>query len=94
MGQPILKLLQEVETRWNSTFLMLQRILNQREAVGASLAGLNTDITNLSSEEFTVVSECLEMLSPFNDATVELSEEKSFWLESYPADEDDRYYAS
>lgn len=30
----------------------------------------------LAPEEYFVVGECLHVLSPFNDATVELSEEK------------------
>ncbi|XP_077407367.1 zinc finger BED domain-containing protein 4-like isoform X2 [Vanacampus margaritifer] len=74
--EPVLKLIQEVETRWNSTFHMLQRMYNLREAVGAALAGLDTDITPLTSQELRLISESLQVLSPFNDATVELSEER------------------
>ncbi|XP_077436178.1 zinc finger BED domain-containing protein 4-like [Vanacampus margaritifer] len=74
--EPVLKLIQEVETRWNSTFHMLQRMYNLREAVGAALAGLDTDITPLTSHQLRLISESLQVLSPFNDATVELSEER------------------
>ncbi|XP_077403864.1 zinc finger BED domain-containing protein 4-like [Vanacampus margaritifer] len=74
--EPVLKLIQEVETRWNSTFHMLRRMYNLREAVGAALAGLNTDITPLTSHQLRLISESLQVLSPFNDATVELSEER------------------
>lgn len=77
MGRPTLKLLQEVETRWNSTYHMLQRLVDLREPVGAALASLNTDITTLTSAEFTTISGCLSLLSGFNDATIELSEEKN-----------------
>lgn len=66
----------QVETRWNSTFHMLQRMYNLREAVGAALAGLHTDIAPLTSHQLRLISESLQVLSPFNDATVELSEEK------------------
>ncbi|XP_057681081.1 E3 SUMO-protein ligase ZBED1-like [Corythoichthys intestinalis] len=72
----VLKLIQEVETRWNSTFHMLQRMYYLKEAVGAALAGLHTDITPLTSHQLRLISESLQVLSPFNDATVELSEEK------------------
>ncbi|XP_054631204.1 zinc finger BED domain-containing protein 4-like [Dunckerocampus dactyliophorus] len=72
----VLKLIQEVETRWNSTFHMLQRMYNLREAVGAALAGLHTDITPLTSHQLRLISESLQVLSPFNDATVKLSEER------------------
>ncbi|XP_057701568.1 uncharacterized protein LOC130921551 [Corythoichthys intestinalis] len=75
--EPLLKLIQEVETRWNSTFHMLQRMYYLREAVGAALAGLHTDITPLTSHQLRLISESLQVLSPFNDAAVELSEEKS-----------------
>nr|XP_033491419.1 zinc finger BED domain-containing protein 4-like [Epinephelus lanceolatus] len=76
MGRPKLKLTQEVETRWNSTYHMLQRVFELREPVGAALANLSTDITPLSSEEYGIIAGCLRVLAPFNDATVELSEEK------------------
>ncbi|KAJ8264575.1 hypothetical protein GJAV_G00150870 [Gymnothorax javanicus] len=76
MGRPELKLMQEVDTRWNSTYHMLQRIYDLREPVGAALAGLRTDIVPLSSEHYAIIADCLKVLSPFSDATVELSEEK------------------
>ena len=76
MARPSLKLLQEVDTRWNSTYQMFQRIYDLREPVGAAVASLLTDIPPLTPGEYIVVGECLSILSPFNDATVELSEEK------------------
>ncbi|XP_029292076.1 zinc finger BED domain-containing protein 4-like isoform X2 [Cottoperca gobio] len=76
MGRPALKLIQEVDTRWNSTYHMLQRFYDLREPVGAALAGLRTEVAPLSSRQYEIIAECLKVLSPFNDATVELSEEK------------------
>lgn len=76
MGRPVLKLIQEVETRWNSTFNMLQRLFHERELVGAALAGLNTDIAPLSSRHLNIISDSLKVLALFNDATIVLSEEK------------------
>ncbi|XP_042624981.1 E3 SUMO-protein ligase ZBED1-like isoform X2 [Cyprinus carpio] len=76
MGRPTLKLVQEAEARWNSTFEMLRRLVELREPVGAALASLATEIPPLSSDEFSSVSACLALLSGFNDATAELSEEK------------------
>lgn len=70
MNQPFMKPIQEVETRKNSTFLMLQQLFPRAEAVGAALA------TPLSSVEYEPVSACLKELAPFHRATVELSEEK------------------
>ncbi|XP_076134518.1 E3 SUMO-protein ligase ZBED1-like [Alosa pseudoharengus] len=76
MGRQTLKLVQEVETRWNSTHDMLQRLLDLREPVGAALASLSSDIMPLSSVDFEVISQSLEVLAPFKHATTELSEEK------------------
>ncbi|KAI7795648.1 putative zinc finger BED domain-containing protein 4-like [Triplophysa rosa] len=50
MGRPEHKLLQEVETRWNSTFTMLQRLLN-------------TTLLPLSAEDYDTINQCLSVLS-------------------------------
>lgn len=76
MGRPPRKLLKEVDTRWNSTYVMLERLHSEREAVSAAMASLHTEITMLTSTEFTIIKECLGVLGPFNEATIELSEEK------------------
>lgn len=76
LGRPTLKLIKEVETRWNSTFLMFERMYGEREPLSAAMSSLQTDVTPLTSAEFAVVEECLGVLSPFNEATVELSTEK------------------
>ncbi|XP_077097966.1 E3 SUMO-protein ligase ZBED1-like [Siphateles boraxobius] len=77
MNHPVKKLIQEVDTRWNSTFLMLQRLYEERQSVGAALATLKTDVRPLSSEDYETAAACLQLLAPFYQATVELSEEKS-----------------
>lgn len=76
LGKPQLKLIQEVETRWNSSYNILQRLFQQIEPVGAALASLTIDISPISSEEYGIISECLIVLGPFNNATTELSQEK------------------
>ncbi|XP_035993649.1 zinc finger BED domain-containing protein 4-like [Fundulus heteroclitus] len=76
LGMQATKLMQEVETRWNSTYLMLQRLVELREPVGATLAGLHTDIPFFTASEFDIVVACLSLLSPFYDATTELSAEE------------------
>ncbi|KAL1254902.1 hypothetical protein QQF64_012963 [Cirrhinus molitorella] len=76
MGRQPLKLIQEVDTRWNSTHDMLQRFIDLREPVGAALANLSSDDMPLSSADFEIISESLEVLAPFKYATEELSAEK------------------
>ncbi|XP_027877762.1 zinc finger BED domain-containing protein 1-like [Xiphophorus couchianus] len=76
LGMQATKLMQEAETRWNSTYLMLQCLVELREPVGAALAGLHTDIPFFTASEFDIVVACLSLLSPFYDATTELSAEE------------------
>lgn len=76
MGQPVLTLIQEVETRWNSTFNMPETLFHEREPVVAALAGLNTVFAPYSSQHLNIISDLLKVLALFNDATIELSEEK------------------
>ncbi|XP_061926446.1 E3 SUMO-protein ligase ZBED1-like [Entelurus aequoreus] len=76
MGRPTLKLINEVATRWNSTYEMLSRLHDEKESVWVSLASLKTDWTPLTADEFNIVGETLIVLAPFHQATVELSEER------------------
>lgn len=59
MGKPVHKMIQEVDTRWNSTLEMFTRVYEQRETVGASLAALHTDISPLTSAEYFTIKECI-----------------------------------
>lgn len=76
MGRPRLKLINEVPTRWNSTYHMLTKINDQTEPLWVSLASFKTDLTILTAQDCEAIEETLSMLEPFNQATVELSEEK------------------
>ena len=76
MGKPNHKLIQEVETRWNSTYAMLERLFAQREPVGAALVTLKTSLIPFTSEEYQTVNECLGVMCHFSEASTELSKEK------------------
>ncbi|XP_056879562.1 uncharacterized protein LOC130520027 [Takifugu flavidus] len=76
MGRPVTKLIIEVDTRWNSTYEMLQRLYEQRDAAAAALTTLPTDLDLLTANDFECASECRKIPSPFHAATVELSHEK------------------
>ncbi|KAL0970153.1 hypothetical protein UPYG_G00237960 [Umbra pygmaea] len=56
---------------------MFQRLYDQREAVGAALSTIRTDITAMSSGENEAICQSLSTLAPFNHATVELSAESN-----------------
>lgn len=49
-----MKLMQEVETRWSSTYLMLQCLVVLNEPAGAALVGLQHDMPMITSDEFRV----------------------------------------
>lgn len=70
------KLVQEVETRWNSTFYMVERFVELENSVKTALALLNTELEGLSSNEWIVLKEMTEVLKPFERATVIVSGEK------------------
>ncbi|XP_051935570.1 E3 SUMO-protein ligase ZBED1-like [Hippocampus zosterae] len=73
MGMPELKLKQECITRWNSTFHMLKRILESKDAVISTLAVINAPIDPLSQEEWEILQEACTVLEAFEQVTVEIS---------------------
>ena len=69
---PANKLIQDVETCWNSTFLMLQRLSEQRKAL--SLYSVeHSGIVMLTKSKLEVVERICAILKPFYDATLEIS---------------------
>ena len=76
LNMPELKLIQDVVTRWNSTYLMFERILSQHEAVTTTLCLSGKAAMCLSTEEKESISEALVLLKPFLQATEEISGDK------------------
>ena len=70
------KLIQQVDTRWNSTFYMLERYLHQNEAVRTALCMQDRNDLILSSEKNSFIAEMIRILRPFEAVTTELSAEK------------------
>lgn len=73
LKRPNHKLIQMVETRWNSVFLMLERIIEQREAIVLDLPYSGRD--NFTSSEWKLINCYVEILKPVLEATKELSQE-------------------
>ncbi|KAJ4919650.1 hypothetical protein JOQ06_027835 [Pogonophryne albipinna] len=78
MGLPELCLKQDCPTRWNSTFYMLKRFYEMKEAVITTLALVNPGLLTLSPEEWEEIKEASDVLKPFEEVTVEVSCER--WL--------------
>ena len=81
LGLPQHKLKQDVSTRWNSSFDMLERFLEQQAAVCASLLdrklrkGAN-DIHTLSESDITAAEDIVKLLGPVKTATTIMCDEK------------------
>ncbi|KAH8021161.1 hypothetical protein HPB51_012556 [Rhipicephalus microplus] len=76
MGKDPLRLVQDVDTRWNSQYLMLSRLLDLKEAVSVELAMSSSSIDGLCSAEWKEALEYLDALKPFYDATAITSADK------------------
>ena len=61
------RLIQDIRTRWNSTFYMLERLLEQKKAIG--LYSQDHDISVLTSNQWTVVEKLVQLLRPFEEET-------------------------
>ena len=69
------KLIQQVVTRWNSVYYMLQRYLEQHEAIRTALCMLEkNDLVSADSNGY--IQEMIRILKPFEAVTTELSAEK------------------
>lgn len=81
LGLPEHKLKQDVSTRWNSSFDMLERFLEQQAAVCASLLdrklrkGAN-DVHTLSESDITAAEDLVKLLGPVKSASTIMCEEK------------------
>ena len=76
LNLPKHRLIQHVDTRWNSVFYMLQRYLEQQEAVRTTLCMLEKASLVLPTEQNSTIEEVLKILQPFEIVTTELSAEK------------------
>lgn len=68
-------LIQDVSTRWNSQYDMLQRLIEQKDAVTLCLASMDA-VPNLSNREWITAQEMTDVLKPFYDVTVMMCAEK------------------
>ena len=70
------KLLSDCPTRWNSTYYMLTRLLEQKPAITVMCASSVGPRVSLSASEWCMMSELFQILQPLEEATQELSTEQ------------------
>lgn len=67
---------QDVPTRWNSTYLMLERALNLKRSLQIYTAS-NNDLPILSANEWNLCEKMVRVLQPFFEITKQVSSEQS-----------------
>jgi hypothetical protein len=66
------KLKNECATRWNSTYHMLDRLVEQKDAISLVLAS-NEQVSSLSANEWRMAADYVSSLEPFEEATTLMS---------------------
>ncbi|KAL0879302.1 hypothetical protein ABMA27_003081 [Loxostege sticticalis] len=69
-------LIQDVDTRWNSTFYMLSRFVELKEAVRSTMALIDRDLPQITAEDWNMFEELIVVLRPFEELTRSMSGEK------------------
>ena len=76
LNLPNHKLIQQVDTRWNSVYYMLERYLEQHEAIRTTLCLLDKNEIIIPSDSNVILREAVQILAPFEAVTREISSEK------------------
>ena len=90
MGSPQHMLVQDVSTRWNSTYHMLSKLLEQRWPVTAALSDPTVSqrgkhhYLDLKPDQWNLIEELSHALEPFEGATVFLSGQQYVTLSALP----------
>lgn len=71
LGLPCHKMVQDMPTRWNSSYLMLERLYEQRRAISAIAPEIN--LTILSNNEWNILGSLVSLLKPFEELTKKIS---------------------
>lgn len=76
MGLPELKVKQDVNTRWNSSLIMIERLIKIKDPLSAAISSLRRAPNGLTAIEWDTIADCVKILKPFESMTLELSGEK------------------
>lgn len=73
---PPLRVIQDVVTRWNSTYEMFERVLYLKDPLLSALVDSNYDVY-LSISDWQMISDICDILKRFKEITIEISNEKT-----------------
>lgn len=70
LGLPNHKLIQDIQTRWNSTYYLLERLSEQKRAISVYISeSRSVNFENLTSDQWEVIEHLLKLLKPFEEIT-------------------------
>ena len=72
LGMPVKRLIQDVPTRWNSTFYMTASLLEQKSAISVYAADHQLPAT-LTANDWTLLEKVNTLLAPFEEITKQIS---------------------
>ncbi len=84
LGQPIKRLQQDVQTRWNSTFYMVQSLIEQKRAIGVYVSENELPAT-LTSNQWNLLEKMVNVLAPFEEMTCQVSSSDALASDVIPA---------
>ncbi|KAF2883571.1 hypothetical protein ILUMI_22635 [Ignelater luminosus] len=68
LNLPEHQLVQDISTRWNSTFYMIERLLEQKRAISLYVTDHDT-LINLTAQQWSLMEQCINLLKPFEEIT-------------------------
>ncbi|XP_050676592.1 zinc finger BED domain-containing protein 6-like [Leptidea sinapis] len=74
--QEELRLIQCVETRWNSIYYMLKRFIDLEEAIRSILGFVDRSLPTITSEDWILYAQLCQILRPFEEITSSMSGDK------------------
>lgn len=78
------KLIQDVPTRWNSTYLMVDRLVSQKAAI-LTYCGETPNVATLDGNKWALLTKLCGLLKIFNDITQRLSKQTATASEILPS---------
>lgn len=81
---PIKRLKQDIPTRWNSTFYLLERLLEQKRAISLYCVDVESKLVNLNQNQWNLIENCVSILKPFEEVTKKMSYADSIISEVIP----------
>jgi len=68
LNLPNHQLVQDVSTRWNSTYYLMERLLEQKRAVSLYITE-HESLNNLTPSQWELMEQCIKLLKPFEEIT-------------------------